>query len=92
MNFAKSTLRYRQDENYRQDQINKVKRRHKQNKLYPEYTALVKLRSSLYNWKESIEYHRRKIGLFQKRIDRAAIQKEKLELAWGKKRAERKIR
>lgn len=86
--IAKSTLRYKYDKEYRVKIIKNNKEYRQKNNRYPVFRKLHKLRNSINNWKDSINYHRSKIVLFQNRIYKAKRLKESLELEWGALRAQ----
>jgi hypothetical protein len=88
----KSTIRYRNDEEYRKRVIARTRKKHLDNMLYPVYAKLHRVRVAICNYKGSIEYHKSKVKMFEMRIARAIITKERLEIEWGKIRAERKRR
>lgn len=88
--YLKRRTRYATDPVYRQNLLNLVKIKREENKQYPVYVDLIKVRNSLWNFKESIEHHKRRIKLAQNRIYKATRRKEILEMEWGKLRAELK--
>lgn len=83
--------RYFTDPAYRQSVIAAVGERHKQDAAASgNYRRLVALRKQRYGLRERIKHWQSRIGHAREKLTRLEYDIEKLELAWGRERAERK--
>lgn len=86
------TERYRLDPEFRDRCKERTRRNHLTNAGSQTYLKLIAIRKSLWQVEESISNYRAKIAALQSKRWALTVRKEKLELAFGKERAERKRR
>lgn len=74
---------------HRREIIEKVTQRHRANSS-PTYHKLVQTRKDIWGVKESLLHHRKEVYRLQAKLKRMEYNKEVLELAYGRERAQKK--